>query len=211
VSVQRNAVPAQRNRARKVIGSLAIAGAAAAVAGLGTFGTFTDSTTPVATTVQSGAVDINLSQQGYSIPVTTSGFVAGDSMSRAVDLSNNGGTALSSVTLASSATAPATPNALTTDTTNGLQLTLKSCAGSWTQGGTVSAAVYTCGSTPTTVYSGPAVVNSALPGVASLGVGGVDHLLMTVSLPSTAGNGFESLSSTLSLTFTGVQRAGAAR
>jgi hypothetical protein len=208
VSVQRNAVPAQRNRARKIIGSLAIAGAAAAVAGLGTFGTFTDSTTPVATTVSTGAVDINLTQQGYTVPVTTSGFVPGDSMSRAVDLSNDGGTALSSVTLASTASAA---TALTTDTTNGLQLALKSCPQSWTQGGTAAAPTYSCSGSTTTLYSGPAVTSSALAGAASLAVGGVDHLLLTVSLPTTADNGFKSLSSTLNLTFTGVQRTGAAR
>jgi camelysin-like metallo-endopeptidase len=207
VSVSRTAAPAQRNRARKIIGSLAIAGAAAAVAGLGTFGTFNDSTTPVATTVQTGTVDINLTQQGYTIPVTTSGFVPGDSLSRAVDLSNDGSSALSSVTLASTATAP---TALTTDTTNGLQLTLKSCPGAWSQGGTASAPVYTCSGSTTSLYSGPAVMSSALPGVASLASHGVDHLLLTLSLPTAADNGFMKLSSTLNLTFTGVQRAGTA-
>ena len=61
---------ARRSTTRKVVGSLAIAGTAAAVAGLGTFGTFTDSTTPVATTVQTGTLDINLNAPagGASIP-----------------------------------------------------------------------------------------------------------------------------------------------
>jgi Camelysin metallo-endopeptidase len=203
VSVQRNA-PAHRNRARKVIGSLAIAGAAAAVAGLGTFGTFTDSTTPVATTVQNGTVDINLTQQGTTVPVSTAGFVPGDSLSRAVDLSNDGTSDLSSVTLASTATAA---SALTSDTTNGLQLAVRSCPVAWTQSGSA----YTCGQTAATLYSGAALTSSALPGVASLASHGVDHLLLTVSLPTTAGNGFAGLSSTLNLTFTGVQRTGAAR
>ena len=194
----------RRTTSRKVIGSLAIAGAAAAVAGLGTFGTFTDSTTPVATTVQSGTVDINLTERGTSFPVTTAGFVPGDSLSRAVDLSNDGTSPLSSVTLASTATAA---SALTSDATDGLQLAVRSCPVAWTQAGSA----YTCSGTASTLYSGAAVTSRALPGAASLAAGGVDHLLLTLSLPTTAGNGFEGLSSTLNLTFTGVQRAGAAR
>jgi len=194
----------RRTTSRKVIGSLAIAGAAAAVAGLGTFGTFTDSTTPVATTVQSGTVDINLTQQGTTIPVTTAGFVPGDSLSRAVDLSNDGSSPLSSVTLVSTARVA---GALTDDATDGLQLAVRSCPVAWTETGSA----YTCGGTTSTLYSGAALTSSALPGAASLAAGKVDHLLLTLSLPTTAGNGFAGLSSTLDLTFTGVQRAGATR
>jgi hypothetical protein len=194
----------RRTTSRKVIGSLAIAGVAAAVAGLGTFGTFTDSTTPVATTVQTGTVDINLTQQGTTLPVTTPGFVPGDSLSRAVDLSNDGSSALSSVTLASTATAA---SALTSDPANGLQRAVRSCPVAWTQSGSA----YTCGRSAATLYPGAALTSSLLPDVASLASPGVDHLLLTVSLPTTADNGFEGLSSTLDLTFTGVQRTGAAR
>src|SRR3978361_1827837 len=99
---------------RKVGGSLAIAGTAAAVAGLGTFGTFTSSTTPVATQVGSGSVAINLAQpnSAHSIPASTTGFVPGDSMTRAITLTNTGTSALASISLGSTAT---TSNALTTD------------------------------------------------------------------------------------------------
>ncbi len=47
---------AASSTARKVVGSLGVIGAAAAVAGMGTFGSFADSTTPVATTIQSGTL-----------------------------------------------------------------------------------------------------------------------------------------------------------
>src|SRR6185437_12946317 len=96
----------RRSNTRKVVGSLAIAGTAAAVAGLGTFGTFTDSTAPLNTSVNSGTVDINLAQPSgaFAVPVTTTGFVPGDSLTRAVDLSNTGDSALASVTLTSTAT-----------------------------------------------------------------------------------------------------------
>ena len=201
----------RRSNTRKVVGSLAIAGTAAAVAGLGTFGTFTDSTTPVATTVQTGTLDINLAQPSgaYAIPVTTTNFVPGDSITRAVNLSNDGSTALSSVTLASVSTGAS--NALTTDTVNGLQLSLKACSVAWTQGGTASAPSYTCSGTTTTMYSGPAAASLQLSNPASLNPAGVDNLVFSVSLPTTADNTFQNKSASLSITFTGTQRAAAAK
>ncbi|MGY1808175.1 TasA family protein [Blastococcus sp. SYSU D00669] len=201
----------RRSNTRKVVGSLAIAGAAAAVAGLGTFGTFTDSTTPVATTVQTGTVDINLNQPSgaYSIPVTTTNFVPGDSLTRAVNLTNDGSSALSSVTLTSVATGTATN--LTTDAVNGLQLSLKSCSVAWTQGGTAAAPSYSCSGTERSLYAGPAAATVALSNPASLNAGGADHLVFSVSLPTSADNSFQGKSASLSLTFTGTQRAAAAK
>ena len=46
---------------------------------------------------------------------------------------------------------------------------------------------------------------------ASLAAGGVDNLIFSISLPTTADNTFQGKSATLSLTFTGVQRTGTAR
>ncbi|MCW2534192.1 MAG: hypothetical protein JWP62_3762 [Blastococcus sp.] len=53
--------PAVRSRAGKVFASLGAVTAGAAVAGVGTFGTFTDSTTPIDTGVDDGLVSIDLS------------------------------------------------------------------------------------------------------------------------------------------------------
>ena len=194
--------------ARKIVASLGVFGAAVAVAGLGTFGSFTDSTTPISTEVATGTVSIDVTQPGVTIPVTTNGFLAGDSMSRAIDLVNDGSAALSQVSLASTATVP---SILTTDATNGLQLTVKSCSVAWTQAGPASAPTYNCTGGSSTLYAGRAVMDSPLPGVASLAAGGVDHLLLTVNLPASAGNAFQGQSSTLGLTFTGAQRTGTAR
>jgi hypothetical protein len=200
------------NRAttRKVVGSLAIAGAAAAVAGLGTFGTFTSSTTPVATQVTTGSVAINLAQPSgsFSIPATTAGFVPGDSLTRAVTLNNSGTAGLSSITLGSTASAS---NLLSSDTVNGLQLAVKSCSVPYTQGGTAAAPTYTCSGAENVLRSGPAVTNIPLPALNSLNPGGSDNLVFTVSLPTSADNTFQGLSNTLNLTFTGVQRTGSAR
>ncbi len=199
---------ATSSTARKVVGSLGVLGAAAAVAGMGTFGNFTDSTTPVNTTIQSGTLSIDLSQQGAAVPVTTAGFLPGDSMTRAVNLVNDGNSPLGSVTLNSAATAG---SVLTTDLVHGLQLTVKKCSVAWTQGGTAQAPTYSCAGTETLVGSGPVVNNMTINGAAALNVGGTDHLTFSISLPTSADNTFQGKSASLSLTFTGTQRTGTAR
>jgi hypothetical protein len=194
--------------ARKVVGSLGVIGAAAAVAGMGTFGTFTDSSTPVATTIQSGTLSIDVTQQGFSVPVTTSNFVPGDTLTRAVNLVNDGSSPLGSVTLTSTVAAP---SILTTDTTNGLQLAVKACSVAWTQGGTAAAPTYTCSGTERLIGSGPVITNMMLSNAAALNAGGTDYLTFAISLPTSADNAFQGKSASLSLTFTGTQRAGSAR
>ncbi len=200
---------ARTSTVRKVVGSLGVIGAAAAVAGLGTFGTFTDSTTPIVTQVASGKVSINLTEP-TPIVAPAGGCVPGDSMSRAVTLVNDGDSPLSSVSLG--VTAPVS-SVLTTDTVNGLQLSLRSCSVAWTQGGTAAAPTYTCvgGTERVLSTAGKAVGDRTLDAPRSLNPGAVDHLVYTITLPDGADNTFQGKTSTLSLTFSGVQRAATAR
>lgn len=192
---------ATSSAARKIVGSLGVIGAAAAVAGMGTFGTFTDSATPVTTTIASGTVDIDLTGPAVSVPVSAAAFVPGDSVTGIVDLTNKGTVALGSVSLTTSAS---TPTALTNDTVNGLQLTLKSCSVAWS-------ADNTCAAGEAVLSTGPAVGIRTLANPASLAVGGTDHLAYTISLPTTADNAFQGQSTALSLIFTGTQITGTAR
>jgi Camelysin metallo-endopeptidase len=194
--------------ARKVVGTLGVLGTAAAVAGMGTFGTFTDSSTPVNTTIQSGTLSIDVTQQGFTVPVTTAGFLPGDSLTRAVNLVNDGSSALATVALN---TTVATPSVLTTDPVNGLQLAVKSCSVPWTQGGSASAPTYACSGTTQTLANGPAVNSATLTNPAALAAGGTDYLVFSVSLPVSADNTFQGKTASLSLSFTGVQRTGTAR
>src|SRR3954471_14397234 len=191
--------------ARKVVGTLAVIGAAAAVAGLGSFATFTDSTAPVDTKVDTGVVSIELNATGAtgSVPFTGGLMLAGDSRVHLVDLVNNGTAALGSVALTTTATQS---SILDSDAVNGLQLKVEGCPFAWT-------AVddeYTCSGYTKTYYDGPIVVTDrAFGGAWSLKVGGVDHLLMTATLPETAsGDVFENATSSLSFVFTGTQRSG---
>ena len=199
-----------RDTTRKVLGSLAVLGTAAAVAGLGTYGNFTDSTTPMNTTMASGTLSINLTQPAgaSAIPVSVTGLVPGDSITRAVNLVNDGDLGLSSVSVVSSATAP---SVLTTDTVNGLQLSVKGCSVPWTQGGTSAAPAYTCSGTQSTLMTGPVVNNAGLDNPASLNPGGTDYLTFSISLPTSADNAFQGKTAGISLSFTGAQRSGSAR
>jgi hypothetical protein len=196
-----------RVTAARIVASLGVLGATAAIASLGTFGTFSDTTAPVDTTVDSGVISIDLAQAGAGmVPFAGGGMLPGDSRAFPVDLVNSGNSALGSVSLTSSATVS---SVLDSDPVNGLQLTVESCSQAWTDTGSG----YACAATKKPFYSGRMVVgNQPLSGAASLVPGGVDHLLLAASLPSSAStDAFQGASSSLRFVFTGVQRGGSAR
>ena len=186
----------------KVIATFAVLGAAAAIAGLGTFATFTSSTS-TSHTIASGTLSLT------SGPVNRLGtgaslIAAGDSMQRAIDLNYAGSVDMGSATLTTSASPSST---LDTDTTDGLQLAIDKCSVAWTESGPPY--TYTCGGSVSPVLASRPLIGSnvALSNL-TLTAGTTDHLRVTVTLPSTAGNAFQNLSSTVGYTFTGVQRAG---
>lgn len=204
------AAPSRSTRAKVLTTALAVAGATA-VAGLGTFGSFT-STTSASETVSTGTVQIALGAAGTAanrLTVGASGLVPGDTVQRAADLSIAGNQDLSAVTLTTTAS---TSSVLDTDTANGLQMTVDSCPGGWTESGTAPAYTYSCGTTPATLVASRPVVGSNLP-LAGLGLttGSVNHVRVTLSLPSAADNTFQNKSSVIDFSFTGVQRTGTNR
>ncbi len=201
-----NAAENRRVTARKLVGTVAVLGSGAAIAGLATFGNFTQSTAPVTTGVDTGVVSISLNKatEQAMVPYQTGGLLPGDYSTMALDLVNDGTSPLSSVTFASIATQS---SALNTDPVNGLQLSLQSCSDAWR---VVGRDIFCAGSV-TDHYSGPVVVNRPLVTSASLVPGGVDHLAAKVSFPAGAGNAYQNVVSSLSFTFTGVQRTGGAR
>ncbi len=181
--------------------------AAAVVAGLGTFASFTSSASQ-SITISSGTVTIALGATGAStnrLNVNATAIVPGDTMQRSADVIVSGSSDLGSIKL----TTTASPSSLLdTDATNGLQITVDKCSTAWSESGTSPAFTYTCGGTTTNVLSSQAVIgaNISLPGVSTT-AGATTHLRVTLTLPSTAGNTFQGLSSTISCAFTGTQRA----
>ncbi len=203
-----------KNKTLKILGSFAVLGAAASIAGLGTFASFTSSTS-ASQSIASGTVSITLGATGPAnrLTIGASNVVPGDTIQRAADLVNNG--TITADTLASiQLTTSALPTSLLdTDAVNGLQMTIDKCSNVWTEAGTAPAYTYTCGGTTTSVLASRAVIGSslALTNLASLTTGTTDHLRVTLSLPVAADNTFQGKSSSISYNFVGTQRLAAAK
>lgn len=118
--------------------------------------------------------------------ITISNLVPGDTATRSVVITNSGNAGFT-YTAAISATAN---TLLWSDTTNGLQVTV-------TRGAT-------------TVYTGP-LKNFSLAASGTIAAAGTDTLSYVFSLPSTAGNTFQTLSQDFTITYTATQLAGSAK
>ena len=190
----------------KVVASVAILGAAAGVASLATFASFTSSTAAQAQSLTSGTVSITLGAANR-LTVGATNLVPGDTIQRAVDITNNGSAGTSSVGSVSLTTTASPSSLLDTDTTNGLQMVIDKCSVAWTESGPPY--TYTCGGTTTSVLASKAVIgnNVALSNMSSITAGNTDHLRVTLTLPAAAGNTLQGQSSTLSYVFTASQRA----
>jgi predicted ribosomally synthesized peptide with SipW-like signal peptide len=194
---------------RKVLLSLGALGVAGALAGMGTFATFT-ATTSASQTLGSGTVIIALPTAGTAtnrLTIGATGLVPGDTVQRAVDLTNTGSQGLASITL-STAASPST--LLDTDATNGLQMVVDRCSVAWSESGASPAFTYTCGGTTTTPLTTRPVTQSGftLLGLSALTAGSTDHLRVTLTLPSVAIDTLQGKSSTITYTFNATQRAG---
>jgi len=187
--------------ARKLLLSIAVVGAAGSIAGLGTFATFTSSTS-TSHTIASGT--LSLTSPFSRLGTGASTIAPGDTMQRGIDLSYSGSISFGSATLTTSAT---TSSLLDTDATNGLQIAIDKCSQAWTESGPPY--TYTCGGSTSTVLASRALIGSniALSNL-TLTAGSTDHLRVTVTFPSGAGNTLQNQSSTINYTFTGVQRNG---
>ncbi|MDR6988366.1 putative ribosomally synthesized peptide with SipW-like signal peptide [Paenarthrobacter nitroguajacolicus] len=186
----------------KILASVALVGTAAAVAGMGTYGAFTSSTS-ASQAVTAGTVTIALGTgTSNTLNVPIAGLLPGDKVEKLVTLANTGNSDLNNVTLTTSA--GTTASLLTTDTTNGLQLTIENCSVAWTG----TAAPYTCAGTKTTVLAnGPVIAaNKVLNNLTSLTSAKTDNLKVTTALPATANNDFQGATSTIGFSFTGTQR-----
>jgi predicted ribosomally synthesized peptide with SipW-like signal peptide len=194
--MRRNPFPA-----RKLLLSIAVLGSAASIAGVGTFATFTSSTS-ASHTIASGT--LSLTAPVSRLGTGASLIAAGDTMQRAIDLSYSGTISLGSATLTTSATSS---SLLDTDATNGLQIAIDKCSQAWTESGPPY--TYTCGGSTSSVLASRALIGSAIAlSNLTLTAGSTDHLRVTVTLPSSADNTLQNKSSTIDYTFTGVQRAG---
>lgn len=199
---------ATKSAAVKVLASVALVGGAASVAGLGTFGAFT-STTSASQDVATGKVVLTSTggAQGFSAPVTN--MVPGDTIQRSVVLTRSNDTeAFGSIKLTTTATS--TPNLLTTDATNGLQLTVEACPVAWAKAANTND--LTCSGQVDTVVTKRAVLAGTGSDLAYVtnalnSAGKTANLKVTLTLPESADNNFQGLSNTINFTFDATQRA----
>src|ERR687883_1752311 len=141
----------------KLVATIAILGAAASLAGLGTYANFTSSASQ-SHSISSGTVTIALGATGAAtnrLNIGASGLAPGDTIQRSVDLTNSGSIDLASITLTTTAT---TSSNLDTDTTNGLQMVIDKCSVAWTEAGPPY--TYTCGGSTSSVIASRAVIGT---------------------------------------------------
>ena len=148
---------------------------------------FTATTTNPSNTFASATLTASNDKSAAGSLITISNLVPGDTAARTVVISNTGNADFT-YTGAIGATAS---TALWTDTTNGLQVTVKRGAA--------------------TLYTGPLknMVLAASPTITA--TTGTDTLTLDFSLPAGAGNSMQSLSQDFTITYTATQLAGSAK
>lgn len=194
-----------KSTSSKVLASAALLAAAAGVAGMGTYGGFTASTSASAA-VDSATVTLTGADAG-TLNIQAAKVIPGDTMERTLKLVNGGTIDLAAITLTTSTTSP---SLLTTDGTNGLQLQIDSCPVAWTGSGT---GPYTCNSAGTPVQ-GAAVLakravigqNIALSGLTSMTAAKTDFLRVILTLPAAANDSFQGLNSNVAFAFNAATR-----
>lgn len=195
---------ASKATSAKILASVVLVGGAASVAGLGTFGAFTD-TTSASQAVAAGTVVLDEGTSALPTTVVAAKMVPGDSIQRSITLTRGATSeAFSNVTL----TTTSTGSLLTGSQAGSLTLSIDSCATAWTANTTTK--VLTCSGPTTSVLSGTTVgANRALTGVTDLlnGTAKAANLRVTLALPATAGNTLQGLSDTVTFTFDATQRA----
>jgi hypothetical protein len=197
---------AASSTAVKVFASVVLVGGAASVAGLGTFGAFT-STTTASESVASGKVVLSSAAGAVSMATPVADMVPGDVAQRAVTLTRSTDTtSFGSVKLTTTAS---TSNALTSGVANGLTVKIDQCSVPWTKAATTND--LSCTGTTTAVVAQRAVIGADLDLAAATttlnAAGAMSYLRVSVSLPAAADNTFQGLSNTLTFTFDGTQRA----
>jgi spore coat-associated protein N len=182
-----------------------VIGIAGSTVSYGTFATFTATVSSTGNTFSTGTLTLSTTPASLAALLSVGTLKPGDTISRPLTITNSG--SISAVLTLTTATT-STPTLLSTDTTNGLQFKVDRCSQAWTG----SSPTFTCGGTTTAdVVSSRSIVQGTPISIGNLPVSGSDFLLITVSLPSTAGNTFQSLSETFSFNFTATQVAGEAR
>jgi hypothetical protein len=201
-------------RTKLFITALAVSGTAA-VAGQGTFGTFTSATAAQTQTDASGTVTLDFGAAATTnrLAVGATNLAAGDTLQRGFTLRNGGSLADAGTTMQISDASPTLLDSVA-GAANGLTIQVDRCSAGFVESGSTPY-TYTCASgrstvlaaTPVSTVEANGVSGTSLPGLSALSPSGTDSLIAILTLPSAAGNSHQGLSSTLAVGFTATQRA----
>lgn len=220
--------PRNLSNRRKLLLSVLVLSVFSTLANAGTYALYTTSSASPNNVFSTGSVSLSNSSGG-SATVQLANMAPGDSVAGLVTVTNNGGEDVTAYTFVSSvAGASPNPNALFTDTTNGLHLDIERCSQPWSGtapnfvcAGVQSHLVGTPSSPVPVVQGGRSLAPNAFcatnaVAAAERAARGVscsltshDYLEVTVSLPATANNALQGLSGSINLTFSGQQPSGA--
>ncbi|MCZ2404831.1 hypothetical protein IV498_17025 [Paenarthrobacter sp. Z7-10] len=190
----------------KVLASVGLVATAAAVAGLGTYGSWTSSTSASAS-VTNGTFGMSLNDAagatGFTVAVD--GMLPNDSIERLVTIKNTGNQDFGAVKLT---TVDPSSSPMTSNTANGLQLKIEKCATTWTIAGTGKG--FTCTNPIEVLKSGPIIgVDRELSGLISktASPSANDFLKVTATLPDSAPGEWQGKTASVNFAFTATQRA----
>lgn len=207
VGALRRVTPARLALASGVaIGGLALTGMAV-FAGLNA-----EAKNTTAQTIDSGTLELTYADNGAGFTSVAAKMAPGDVVNRYVDLTNGGTLDGKTLTLAA---ADATPTKLSTDATNGLQVTVRECTS-----GTWNPTTGVCSGTASTTASGPlsSMATTPLSLASNVAPSAVMHYQISVALPDqneTVTNGtlppstIQGLTATITWTFNELQRSAA--
>ena len=147
---------------------------------------FTATTTNPGNSFASATLTMSNDKSASASLISLTNLVPGDTANRTVTITNSGTVGFTYTTAISTGTS----TLLWTDTTNGLQVSVK-------RGATV-------------LYSG-ALSGLTIAASPTIAAAGLDTLTFDFSLPVSAGNTFQGLTQTFTITYTATQLAGAAR
>jgi spore coat-associated protein N len=204
-TARRRATKAGTKNATKILATIALVAGAGAVAGIGTFGAYTDTTT-ADVSVGTAKVSVLMNDNDQGIHIDATSMVPGDKVVFPVSIKRAAGSAeLGDVTLQTTIT---NQNALT----DALRLTVDSCSKAWT----VSGSSVTCSGTTTNVSTDGGLVGNGATNawgqtsswVPTLNNNAPVYLRATLTLPGTAGNSTAGLTTGVTWALTGTQRTG---
>ncbi|WP_164775139.1 hypothetical protein [Nocardioides pantholopis] len=200
---------ALRTHATKILASVVLVSGAAGVAGLGTFGAFTDTTSADVEVSSAKRVDVLMNGTGDGLTVDAKGLIPGDTRLVALTLERPGDTAeLSALTAVGTATGDST-------LVDALKLDVQACSQPWT----TTATTMTCGAKSSPVVVGSPVIGTSPRNwgplgswVNTLNTGGKVHLRVSLELPDTAvGHNAQGHAAALHYELRGEQRTGTAK